>query len=127
MPAMPHTQRDHLRAMVAQHGIVRAQELRKAGIAGTTIQRALEDGELVRIGRGLYQDSRSDIDTDQTLAEVAKRVPKGVIAMISALAFHGRSEEHTSELQSLMRISYAVFCLKKKTTYRTNSYTRTIH
>src|SRR3546814_3857153 len=30
-----------------------------------------------------------------------------------------RSEEHTSELQSLMRISYAVFCLKKKTTHRT--------
>src|SRR3546814_1328643 len=29
--------------------------------------------------------------------------------------FHQRSEEHTSELQSLMRISYAVFCLKKKT------------
>src|SRR3546814_6506794 len=28
---------------------------------------------------------------------------------------YGRSEEHTSELQSLMRISYAVFCLKKKT------------
>src|SRR3546814_7346563 len=34
-----------------------------------------------------------------------------------------RSEEHTSELQSLMRISYAVFCLKKKTT--TNRHTRT--
>src|SRR3546814_2673102 len=31
-----------------------------------------------------------------------------------------RSEEHTSELQSLMRISYAVFCLKKKTTHQTN-------
>src|SRR3546814_8051808 len=31
-------------------------------------------------------------------------------------AEHHRSEEHTSELQSLMRISYAVFCLKKKTT-----------
>src|SRR3546814_3400165 len=31
--------------------------------------------------------------------------------------FADRSEEHTSELQSLMRISYAVFCLKKKTTY----------
>src|SRR3546814_1766832 len=34
-----------------------------------------------------------------------------------------RSEEHTSELQSLMRISYAVFCLKKKTTH--NQYTIT--
>src|SRR3546814_1929416 len=34
--------------------------------------------------------------------------------IISAYAIHQRSEEHTSELQSLMRISYAVFCLKKK-------------
>src|SRR3546814_9786874 len=37
---------------------------------------------------------------------------------ITALLDPGsRSEEHTSELQSLMRISYAVFCLKKKTKY----------
>src|SRR3546814_3715897 len=33
---------------------------------------------------------------------------------LDGAAFDGRSEEHTSELQSLMRISYAVFCLKKK-------------
>src|SRR3546814_10606925 len=33
-----------------------------------------------------------------------------------------RSEEHTSELQSLMRISYAVFCLKKKNTTNTNTH-----
>src|SRR3546814_1805046 len=37
----------------------------------------------------------------------------------------GRSEEHTSELQSLMRISYAVFCLKKKT--NTNAQNNTTH
>src|SRR3546814_10502159 len=42
-----------------------------------------------------------------------KPTPLGVpVAMTSP----GRSEEHTSELQSLMRISYAVFCLKKKKT-----------
>src|SRR3546814_2542318 len=35
----------------------------------------------------------------------------------------GRSEEHTSELQSLMRISYAVFCLKKKKKNKTKEYT----
>src|SRR3546814_10377855 len=34
-----------------------------------------------------------------------------------------RSEEHTSELQSLMRISYAVFCLKKKNSYLLNKHT----
>src|SRR3546814_7805045 len=38
---------------------------------------------------------------------------------LGAYAF--RSEEHTSELQSLMRTSYAVFCLKKKTKHRTTA------
>src|SRR3546814_7129555 len=38
---------------------------------------------------------------------------------------HLRSEEHTSELQSLMRISYAVFCLKKKNTQKMHTYHNT--
>src|SRR3546814_997547 len=40
--------------------------------------------------------------------------------VLAAVEFHHRSEEHTSELQSLMRISYAVFCLKKKNTNAKN-------
>src|SRR3546814_6643578 len=44
-----------------------------------------------------------------------------LIAFTSGTTGKPRSEEHTSELQSLMRISYAVFCLKKKTNkYREN-------
>src|SRR3546814_10206964 len=43
-------------------------------------------------------------------------VPPGV------LGYQDRSEEHTSELQSLMRISYAVFCLKKKTQQKYKQY-----
>src|SRR3546814_208543 len=46
----------------------------------------------------------------------------GTPALMSAFRWNGlnlRSEEHTSELQSLMRISYAVFCLKKKTRIQT--------
>src|SRR3546814_6168792 len=43
---------------------------------------------------------------------VARRASSNVWALRRSA---GRSEEHTSELQSLMRISYAVFCLKKKT------------
>src|SRR3546814_1738844 len=44
---------------------------------------------------------------------VFKRMGDGVLVEFSS-AVSARSEEHTSELQSLMRISYAVFCLKKK-------------
>src|SRR3546814_5074103 len=41
---------------------------------------------------------------------------------LGRLSDKGRSEEHTSELQSLMRISYAVFCLKKKTQTKKEQY-----
>src|SRR3546814_6985593 len=41
---------------------------------------------------------------------------RGLIATVGGRLTNSRSEEHTSELQSLMRISYAVFCLKKKHT-----------
>src|SRR3546814_8921193 len=56
--------------------------------------------------------------------------PPALAAVLAAnersVIARGRSEEHTSELQSLMRISYAVFCLKKKTkTYKTHQVTQT--
>src|SRR3546814_7257061 len=50
---------------------------------------------------------------DRPRSSRAVRVPSSWAFLDSLLK---RSEEHTSELQSLMRISYAVFCLKKKTT-----------
>src|SRR3546814_5528881 len=51
------------------------------------------------------------------LAEQAEEVAAAAADLEGRLAAQPvRSEEHTSELQSLMRISYAVFCLKKKTT-----------
>src|SRR3546814_1860884 len=55
------------------------------------------------------------------------KVDAGRILISRAEALQGRSEEHTSELQSLMRISYAVFCLKKKkyTTIKTKTNTNT--
>src|SRR3546814_3938181 len=49
------------------------------------------------------------LDPDQHLDACSSRAPGGEEGEITV-----RSEEHTSELQSLMRISYAVFCLKKK-------------
>lgn len=93
MPGQATTQREQLRSLTAGRALLRAQELPQAGIAGSTIQRALRHGDLVRTGRGLYQDPNAEIDGDLTYAEVAKRMPKGVIAMVSALAYHGLTDQ----------------------------------
>src|SRR3546814_8581283 len=56
------------------------------------------------------------VDGAQRIRALQSAVASGELSVDAA---RKRSEEHTSELQSLMRISYAVFCLKKKkTTYR---------
>src|SRR3546814_4972206 len=56
--------------------------------------------------------------TAETVDEISAQLQSGdidfAIGSLEALRANGRSEEHTSELQSLMRISSAVFCLKKK-------------
>src|SRR3546814_2608808 len=58
---------------------------------------------------------RLRLDTELAVPQPARwHFPRGGTAARRG-AQRGRSEEHTSELQSLMRISYAVFCLKKKT------------
>src|SRR3546814_3785175 len=51
--------------------------------------------------------------TGKMAMAIAQNGP-GVTGFVTAVKTAYRSEEHTSELQSLMRISYAVFCLKKK-------------
>src|SRR3546814_5821473 len=47
-----------------------------------------------------------------------RRNMRDIVRQLGAVEVNVRSEEHTSELQSLMRISYAVFCLKKKKQYK---------
>src|SRR3546814_3016266 len=69
-------------------------------------------------GGGLFR--RGKADREGKVMTYSRRHPELVSGSIAPRAMssivENRSEEHTSELQSLMRISYAVFCLKKKTT-----------
>src|SRR3546814_6830335 len=77
----------------------------------------LDDHELAEAL--LYQRNR---EWAQWLEE-RLATPGAVFVAVGAGHLAGRSEEHTSELQSLMRISYAVFCLKKKKTLDTMNNT----
>src|SRR3546814_6508401 len=70
----------------------------------------------------LYGKCRPQIDFPNIveLYESGQLLLDEMITRTYSLEELGRSEEHTSELQSLMRISYAVFCLKKKKQKNTN-------
>src|SRR3546814_4606467 len=62
-------------------------------------------------------DNLASVWTEDRLTDLTRLWTEGLsmILLTVPVFYPVRSEEHTSELQSLMRISYAVFCLKKKT------------
>src|SRR3546814_5623225 len=80
-----------------------------AGLGGTAVEQ--RDDERQR-------DQDSHPDHQALHPGIAAAVVVGALLLVVVVHerwYLSRSEEHTSELQSLMRISYAVFCLKKKT------------
>src|SRR3546814_4779584 len=90
------------------------------GIAAAFLQR----GEEARLGVAVeaVEDFRHHFVAVATIGARQVRHEFGAQRL-----FDLRSEEHTSELQSLMRISYAVFCLKKKTTQKPSILNYTTH
>lgn len=92
---MPKTaaQRDLAYELLQDRGIVRLSEFKVAGVTAATVSRMLESGEVIRLGRGLYQLPDAPLDPNHSLAEAAKRVPKGVVCLVSALAFHELTDQ----------------------------------
>lgn len=93
MPSAQVSQKEKLRSLLDARSMMHAHELRDAGISAQTIARAVESGEVERISRGVYQKRGAEVEENQILAEAAMRVPKGVVALVSALAFHGLTDQ----------------------------------
>ncbi len=74
--------------LVARQGLVRSNALAAYGIPRVELTRAVRRGQLERVGRGLYGLTARPVSAHGTLAEVARRVPKGVVCLLSALRFH---------------------------------------
>lgn len=89
----PRSQRERLEALLAEKGIARLREIRRDGITAATVSRLEKAGIVRRLGRGLYQLAAAKLEPHHSLAEAAKRVPKGVICLTSALAFHGLTDQ----------------------------------
>ncbi len=85
-------------ALASVNGILRPADLRDTGIARTVLQRLVQAGLLVKHGRGLYALADADLGEHTSLAAVARRVPHGVICLLSALRFHGMTTENPFEV-----------------------------
>lgn len=90
---MALSNRELARSLLGSGRMMRLSELRAAGVTAPTLARMTADGEALRLGRGIYQASHADMGMQHDLAQVALRAPKAVICLVSALAFHGLTDQ----------------------------------
>lgn len=87
-PARPTHEAQVLRLAKA-HRLLRARDLAAHGLPTVALTRLVQAGKLERLGRGMYGLPGEPVSEHRSLAEVALRVPKGVVCLLSALRVHG--------------------------------------
>ena len=90
---MTSTQPDQVLALARSRGVIRPRDLEPLGIPRTVLRRLVDQGALVRAGRGLYMSPDADITPHHSLVEVVARVPRAVVNLLSALAYHELTDE----------------------------------
>lgn len=96
MVAQSQTKR--LLDLVRKTGVLRPQELDRHGIQRIYLKRLVDAGELHRIGRGLYALPDTDLTEKHSLVQASKRVPRGVVCLLSALRFHELTTQNPFEV-----------------------------
>ncbi len=95
------TEQQRLRQLALSRSLLRDSDIREHGISSTAVSRSVARGELERLGCGLYRHPDAEWDEHLSLSEVAARVPKAVIVLVSALHFHqiGTHQAHSVWIQ----------------------------
>jgi predicted transcriptional regulator of viral defense system len=87
MPDEP-TKTEQVLELAKQMGVLRVRDLTSRGIHPEYLRRLCKQGLLTRTGRGLYVTADAEISVHHGLAQACKRVPHGIICLLSALQFH---------------------------------------
>jgi len=89
---------DRATKLLDRMGLARSRDLEQAGISRSQIGRLVQQGQIERVGRGLYKRPDAPLSEHENLAEIARRVPGGVICLLSALRFHGLTTQNPFEV-----------------------------
>lgn len=90
--------KEKVTALIQRKGVVRARELTREGVTREHLRRLLHQGQLQRIGVGLYALPDADISEHRSLAEACSRMPRGVICLLSALRVHHLTTQNPFEV-----------------------------
>jgi len=82
------TTQDSILALARDRGLVRPLDLDARGLPRVSLTRLVRQGRLARVGRGLYALPDRQVSEHSALAEVARRHPRAVVCLLSALRFH---------------------------------------
>lgn len=85
---MPNDHIADLVRLVRKAGILRPRDLQKRGIPRLYLRMAADKGAIMRVGRGLYVARGARPTEHHSFAQASKRVPHGVVCLLSALRFH---------------------------------------
>lgn len=84
--------------LVKRLGVARTSDAMQHGIHPEYLRRLTKKGVLLRTGRGLYVLANAEVTTHHTLAEACKRVPHGIICLLSALRFHELGTQNPTDV-----------------------------
>jgi predicted transcriptional regulator of viral defense system len=84
--------------MIHRMGIVRPSDLETRGIPRARLYSLVQEGLVERCGRGIYVARDHALTADHALAQAAKRVPNGVLCLLTALRFHGLTTQSPAEV-----------------------------
>jgi len=87
-----------VRKLARSAGVFQVRDAVAAGVHPEAVRRLWMAGELSRIGHGLYELDGYDVTEHHSLVEVARRVPRGVICLLSALRFHDLTTQQPFEV-----------------------------
>ena len=87
-PTTRRTQEQKVLALAAKNSLLRARDLTERDLPTILLTRLVGSGKLERVSRGVYALPRMPLSAHRSLAEVAIRVPRGVVCLLSALRVH---------------------------------------